>query len=118
MVNINLFDNLGKAPRPRQEVKIEELQAVPYSDGHRVKAIIKVTAFIDRPNLILILRDNTGAVVSELNIIETMHADMEFTIHIRKGSNPGDTFVLEAELFYEKRTPPQDQASIIFQMPS
>jgi hypothetical protein len=118
MVNINIFDNSGKVPQPRQQVRIEQVQAIPYADHQRVKAVVNVTPFIERPNLILLLKDTHGRTISELNIIETMHFEMEFTIHIRRHGQPGETFALEVELFYETRNPPHDKANCIFQIPA
>lgn len=118
MVNINIFDNSGKTPKPRQQVRIEQVEAIPYADRHRVKAVVNVTPFIERPNLIVMLKDHSGRTISELNIIETMHSEMEFTIHIRRPGQPGESFALEVEMFYETRNPPHDTASCIFQIPA
>jgi hypothetical protein len=56
--------------------------------------------------------------VAELSIIETMHADMEFTLHIRNVGDPAGTYTLTVELFYETRTPPQDRRVKQFVVPA
>jgi hypothetical protein len=103
--------------RPRSEVHIEALTVTPYPDRFRVHIHIKVTPFLERPNLLLVARNQENQVVSELNIIETMHHDMEFTLHIRGVEAPAGIYTLNAELFYETRNPPQDQRTEAFEIP-
>lgn len=109
MVDIRLFDNGDRVPQPRDKVRIEEVVITPYPDRFRVWVNIKVTPFLERPNLLLLAHDEDDLLVAELSVIETMHADMEFTLHIRNKSNPAGAYTLTVELFYETRTPPQDK---------
>ncbi|MEO1646788.1 MAG: hypothetical protein AAFR67_16485, partial [Chloroflexota bacterium] len=104
-------------PKPKDEIKIESLGTYVYKDRFRVRADVTVTAFQERPNLLLVMKDSTGKLVNELNIIATMHAEMDFTMHMRGMDDPAGEYTLEAELFYETRNPPQDTASITFTIP-
>lgn len=117
MSEIQFFDSGDQIPQPRDKVKIEDVQAELYPDRFRVWVNIKVTPFQERPNLLLLLRDADGKVVSELSIIETMHATMEFTIHIRGVSDPAGDYALTVDLFYDKRNPPQDRRELTFTIP-
>jgi hypothetical protein len=103
------FFNGHHDPQPREKVKIEEVAITPYPDGYRVHVAINVTPFRERPNLILVIHDENDQIAAELSIIETMHFNMEFTMHLRGVDNPDGAYALSAELFYETRTPPQDQ---------
>ncbi len=116
-MEINIFDDPNKVPKPKNEIKIESLEANVYPDRFRVRADIVVTAFQERPNLLLIMRDSSGKIVNELNIIATMHSEMDFTMHMRGMDDPAGDYTLEAELFYETRNPPQDSAQIEFVIP-
>ncbi len=116
MSNINFFEN-GGAPQPKDEIRIESLKATPYRDRFRIHAEISVTPFQERPNLLLVLRDADGNSINELDVIATMHAEMEFTIHLRNIDDPAGEYTLDAELFYETRKPPQDTASIQLTIP-
>lgn len=118
MTEINIFNDPRKVPKPRDQVKIEAIQATPYPDRYRVKVAIEVTAFLERPNLLIALRNAEGRVINELNVIETMHSDMEFTLHIRNVGDPAGAYVLDVELFYDTRNPPQDKESTTFTIPS
>ncbi len=116
-MEIHLFDNGSQVPQPRHKIQIEELKVTPYPDRFRVFIEIKVTNFLERPNLLLVAHDEDDQVVSELSIIETMHTSMEFTLHIRNKTNPAGTYSLTAELFYETRNPPQDKRIEGFTIP-
>lgn len=117
MSDINIFHDPNKVPKPRNQIRIEELRAAPYPDRFRVYVEVKVTPFVERPNLLLVLRDGQGKVINELNVIATMHSAMEFTIHIRHVDDPAGEYVLQGELFYETRNPPQDRAQYLFSIP-
>ncbi len=116
-MEINIFNDPNKVPKPKNEIKIEDLAIHIYPDRFRVRADIKVTPFQERPNLFLVMKDANGKIVNDLNIIATMHYDMDFTMHMRGMDDPAGNYTLEAELFYETRNPPQDKASIIFTIP-
>jgi len=115
-MEIPLFPTDG-APQPRDKVRIEELAISPYPDRFRVRIHMKVTPFLERPNILLVARDDHGRIVSELNIIETMHADMEFTLHMRNVQDPAGAYTLTADLFYQTKNPPQDRRVESFDIP-
>lgn len=116
-MEINIFNDPNKVPKPKDDIRIEGLVAHVYPDRFRVRVDIRVTAFQERPNLILLMKDVSGKIINELNIIATMHFDMDFTMHMRGMDDPAGDYLLEAELFYETRNPAQDRASIEFTIP-
>jgi hypothetical protein len=108
-MEIHLFDSGDRTPQPRDRVQIEDVAIQPYRDRVRVWVNVKITPFLERPNLLLVAQDQDDQIVAELNIIETMHADMEFTLHLRGKGDPAGSYSLTVELFYETRNPPQDR---------
>jgi hypothetical protein len=106
-----------KVPQPKDQIRIEQLTIVPYPDRFRVRIHVKVTPFLDRPNLVLAAHNADDQIVSELNIIETMHHDMEFTMHLRNVTEPAGAYTLTADLFFETRNPPQDRRIEAFVIP-
>jgi hypothetical protein len=113
MNSINFFDEKD-VPQPRDRVKIERLEVTPYPDGWRVKLNIEVTPFQERPNLEVRLKTAAGQEIAELSIIETMHKNMEFTLHIRGVPSPFGEYTLETDLYYDDRAHPQQQEAITF----
>ncbi len=104
-------------PKPKHEVRIEALEVTPYPDRSRVHIHVKVTPFQERPNLLLVAHNEEDRIVSELNVIETMHFDMEFTMHLRGLDDPAGVYTLTVDLFYETRNPPQDTRVESFTIP-
>lgn len=115
-MDIPLFPS-NQVPHPPDEIFIEGIDITPYKDRFRVHIRVRVTAFLERPNLLLVARNKDNVIVSELNIIETMHNDMEFTLHIRNIKEPAGEYTLSVDLFYQTRTPPQDHKTQIFVIP-
>ncbi|MEO0564097.1 MAG: hypothetical protein AAF125_18475 [Chloroflexota bacterium] len=108
-MDIQFFNGSNHEPQPRENIKIESVNVTPYPDGQRLHIQVDVTPFRERPNLMLVIHNENDDIVSELNIIETMHFNMEFTMHLRGIDEPEGAYSLTAELFYETRTPPQDR---------
>jgi hypothetical protein len=117
-MDMQFFDNGEQSPKAREEVRIEDVAVEVYPDRFRIFIVIQVTPFRERPNLLLIAHDEDDNIVGELNIIETMHAKMEFTMHLRNVDDPAGTYSLTVDLFYETRNPPQDQHVIGFTVPA
>jgi hypothetical protein len=115
-MEIPLFPS-DRMPQPRENIRIEALEIQPYPDRFRVRVHIRVTPFLERPNLLLVAHNQDDVIVSELNIIETMHHDMEFTLHIRNVQDPAGLYTLTADLFYESRNPPHAQLIETFEIP-
>lgn len=117
-MDIQFFNGNQHDPQPREDVKIERVDIAPYPEGTRIHVEVGVTPFRERPNLLLAIHDEDDQLVSELNIIETMHFNMEFTMHLRGVENPEGAYSLTVELFYENRNPPQDQVVEGFTVPN
>lgn len=93
---IEFFDEV---PQPPEEVKILELGARVYPDGRRVRINVKVTPFLERPNLEFSITNAEGQEVSSLSMIESMDHTFELTAHLR-GPQPSGRYTLRGELFY------------------
>lgn len=116
MMDLPLYPE-GYVPRPPAEVEVETLELVVYPDRRRVFLHVVVTPFYERPNLLLTARDAEGTVAAELSVIETMHHDMEFTMHLRRKGDTAGNYTLSVELYYETRNPPQSRAETTFVVP-
>jgi hypothetical protein len=116
-MDIPLYPN-GYSPRPKHEVEIEEIETAVYPDRRRVFAHVRLTPFLERPNLLITARRSDDRIAAELDIIETMHHDMEFTLHLRLPEDPEGGYALIVEVYYESKNPPQARAVKTFRVPS
>jgi hypothetical protein len=120
MYNPSAMDELEfyepeEIPQPPDAVKIEALAARVYPDGRRVRLAIKLTPFLERPNVELRITNADGNEVATLSIIETMDAQFEMTAHLR-GPQPEGRYTLHGELFYDPEAP-HKVAEITFDVP-
>lgn len=115
MSDFSFFDN-NEVPQPRERVQIEALTATPYPDGTRVHLDIRLTPFLERPNLEIYARKAEGPVVAELSVIETMQHHLEFTLHIRGVQDTRGDYTLAVELFYADRQNPQHTKEVPFRI--
>jgi hypothetical protein len=93
------FVEPDEVPRPPEAVKIESLNVRVYPDGRRVRVDVKVTPFLERPNLEFSVTNADGQEVASLSIIESMDHTFEMTVHLR-GPQPSGRHTLRGELFY------------------
>jgi hypothetical protein len=98
------FVEPDEVPQPPEAVKIEELTARVYPDGRRVRVNVKITPFLERPNLEFQVINSEGVEVASLSIIESMDRDFEMTVHLR-GPQPSGRHTLRGELFYSPESP-------------
>lgn len=115
---INFFlpdnDNL----KPREEVRIEKLDAEPLPDGRRIKVQLEVTPFREKPNFEIVILDATGTKVGETLVIEAMHFRLEFTMHVRSAAQPQGEYALVAALYYDEPATAQDRAETAVYIPA
>lgn len=93
------FQDPTAIPLPPDEVKIIDLRAEPWPDKQRVKVNLEITPFQKRPNGEIKLLDAQGHQVSSVNIIESIEAKMEITLHMR-GAPPEGDFTVSAMIYY------------------
>ena len=98
------FVEPDEVPQPPEAVKIEKLTAKVYPDGRRVRVNVKVTPFLERPNLEFQVINAEGVEVASLSIIESMDRDFEMTVHLR-GPQPSGRHTVRGELFYAPESP-------------
>lgn len=93
------FTDAGEAPVPPDEVRIRLLEVAPRADGRRVDVRIEITPFQQRPNMELIIRNDSGEEASTLSVVEAIEAAMDFTMHLREVKT-GGLYTLEMRVFY------------------
>lgn len=104
--------------RPREEVRIEQLAALPTPDGQRVRVQIQVTPFREQPNFEIALYDSAQRRVGGTTVIAAMNFRMEFIVHLRGVAHPHGDYVLRADLYYDDPSAPQDRAETAVHIPA
>ncbi|NPA93535.1 MAG: hypothetical protein GXO56_07635 [Chloroflexi bacterium] len=84
-----MFNEMLDKAAPPEEVQVERLETQVAPDGRRVRVHLRLTMYRFRPHLVLSLWDPAGQQVAEVDIIEPMSPDMEFTLHVRE-PQPGE----------------------------
>ncbi|NDJ51502.1 MAG: hypothetical protein GYB68_00285 [Chloroflexi bacterium] len=103
-MDLNFISDPNEAPKPRDEMEITKLSVTPYPDGKRLRVEIAVTAFapVDKPNLELqAVRQSDQHLLASLSVIETLHREMGFTMHLRGLEEKPASISVKAELYYE-----------------
>jgi hypothetical protein len=98
---MEFFLNNPEIPRlPPDQTRLLELRAEPYPDGQRLRVVLDLTPFKERPYLELKLTDAGGAEAASASIVEPMAWKLELTLHIRNPTSRGGKYTLLASLSY------------------
>ncbi len=85
---------------PPSEVRFTEFHIEPWPDGRQIRVHIRLTPFLQPPNLETILSGPDGKEVSSTLIVENVDTDLVFTMHIRGRAKPG-LYSLRCQVVYE-----------------
>ncbi len=94
---------------PPEEVRLTKLQVIPKPNSTQVRVLLELTPFMKRPNLELIIINQTGGEVGHTSILETMLHKLEITMHLRQ-VQPGDTLTITTMVYYQKLPEPGGSA--------
>src|SRR3972149_2426462 len=94
--------------RPRNEVRITSISALPYGDGRRIHLRVVLTPFQERPTLHVEVISPSGRVAGSLSVIVSEGHDIELTVHVRGEVEPGLT--RGQAVLQSGEDPPQDTA--------
>ncbi len=113
-VDLTFVDSEG-IPLPREDVRLRELSVTPLADRRRVRVEIRITPFLERPNLEVVLVAPGGETVSKVSVVETDSANLSLTMHLRSEPQAGE-YAVRGALSYEM-DPPQDVQERRFLLP-
>lgn len=103
---------------PPAETRLLDLRAEPYPDGKRLRVILDLTPFQQKPFLDLTLTDSTGEVVAETSIVEPVAWRLELTLHIlKRGTTPTSAYKLKVLLSFPDLGE-IDRRALIVEIPS
>lgn len=101
-MDLNFVSDPDLIPKPREELRIEHLEAVLLEDGRRLRLEVRLTPFTprDRPSLSIQAYYPDGSELADISVIETMNHHMAFIIHIRRDDAPAGECRFEAALYF------------------
>jgi len=100
-VDLN-FVEPDQIPVPPEQVRVLNARAEPYADRRRVKVSVRLTPFLERPDVELQIVDEAGETVAEASVIECVEPDFDLTLHIRQPPT-GDRARLAVTVHYPDR---------------
>jgi hypothetical protein len=102
-MDLNLIEDPNLIPKPRDQVQIQTLEAVPFADGRRIRVDIHITPFAphDRPSLQIITTRADGTEVASMEVVSTLQSSIRLTVHLREPGPTDGAYTIEARLFYE-----------------
>lgn len=98
-MQINFFDDPSKAPKAREDVRLNDLGIFVYPDGRRVAVGFNLTPFIERPCIEVRVVNERGEAAGWLNVIETLEANFSLTMHLRD-KEPTELYEATAVVYY------------------
>jgi hypothetical protein len=116
-MGINLFLQNNPNLRPRDEVRIERVAATPYPDRRRVHVEVKVTPFREQPNLEITISDQSGRLAAATTVVALMNFKVAFNLHLRGIDDPGGSYTVQVQLYYDDVASPQDTHEVPLDIP-
>ena len=77
-----------------------DLRAQPDPDGIRLRVVLELLPFQQKPTIQLSLTDSAGKEIASASIIEPVSWKLELTLHSRKSALTVGKYTLVARLFY------------------
>lgn len=99
-----------------QEVRFVEFRVEPWPEGDKIRVHVKITPFLEPPDLEAVLFTTDGDEISSVNIVENIDFNLVFTMHIRSPSTDGK-YTLTGRILYEDFGVVHE-ASAHFELPS
>ncbi|MEM4724178.1 MAG: hypothetical protein QXP01_04130 [Candidatus Hadarchaeum sp.] len=120
MTNLDFVGDPSLFPKAREEIQIEEITLVPYSDGRRVRVEMRLTPFIpaDRPSLDITVQKDDGSVVVSTRVIETMQYAPAVTIHLQSDGSAQGIYTFRVDLFFGNKEVVQHSVSKVLALPA
>lgn len=100
-------------PLPPKEVHFIDLKIEPWEDKMRFKVFVKISEFLEPPNLNFFIIDKNSEILSEVTLIENVDTDIVFTMHLRN-ANQQSQLTLSGEIFYSDEIGKVDSQMISF----
>jgi hypothetical protein len=100
-MRIQFYDDPAMGPRPREEVRFNQIGLYVYEDLKRVAVGFDITPFLERPSIQVTVLNEEGQEVSNMTVIEAMQPNFNLTMHMQtQDEKPSESYRIEATLYY------------------
>lgn len=102
-MDINFISDPNLVPKPRAEIRVEDIQAEPLEGGRRIRIGLRISSFApaDRPNVTIQVTRPDGTDAGEISVIETMHQQISMTFHLRDATPIDGVYHIRASLYFD-----------------
>lgn len=101
-MRVQFFDDPLEGPRPRDEVRFNNLGLFVYEDGRRIAVGFDITPFMERPSIEVVVKNAQDVESASLSIIESLNRQFNVTLHLRDTTYL-DPYTIEANLYYRSQ---------------
>jgi hypothetical protein len=98
-MRVQFFEDPLRGPRPREEVRFNQLGLFVHEEGRRIAVGFDITPFLDRPSIEVVVTNESGQEAATLSIIEATQPNFNVTVHLRD-DEPNELYTVEAYLYY------------------
>lgn len=106
------FFESDQIPLPPAEIRIEDVTIEPLPGGKRIRIMVTITPFQEKPDLHLEIRDADGELLVTSSVIETAVPKLALTLHLRR--EPGSAELQLAVVLGYPDGEPVDERQIPF----
>ena len=86
--------------QPMELIRFENISVEPYPDRKKVKLLIEVTPFLEKPNIEIGLFNQDGILIASMSLVEIIEYKFELTLHIKNVSLHGENLI-QANIYYD-----------------
>lgn len=105
-MRVQFFEDPLRGPRPREEVRFNQLGLFVHEDGRRIAVGFDITPFLDRPSIQVVVTNESGQEAATFSIIEATQPNFNVTVHLRD-DEPTELYTVEAYLYYSSPGEPR-----------
>jgi hypothetical protein len=98
-MEIQFFDDPGRSPRTRDDVRFNQLGLYVHPGGRQVAVGFDITPFLERPSIEVTITNERQQVAATLTVIEAMNPNFSITMHLRD-REPTEAYEVDASLYY------------------
>jgi hypothetical protein len=100
------------------DTRLLNMHAESYANGKRVKVILDITPFQQKPYLDLSLTDSLGKVLAATSVVEPISWNLELNLHIRNSSIPHSGMCKLSAILSYPELGEVDRRDLNFEIPS